>query len=137
MKLVFDCIRFAQDPEKFRQYVLENPDFESIEEDAYDVIARYTNVLKHTELSAESKLEGEKVNMCKAMDVLMAEREAVGKAEGRAELILDLLRRIGDLSEALVQHIMGERDTEVLCEWASLAVRSASIQEFEAAIYGH
>ena len=131
LRLVFDCIRFSKNKEKFHQYVLENPDFSQIEEDAYDVIARYTNVLDGKEIKLENKMEGGKINMCKAMEEIIADKQAEGRAEGRADSVLELLKGLGIVSEELIQRIMKERDTEVLRSWLKMAARAGSVQEFE------
>lgn len=56
-----------------------------MDEDAYDVIARYTKVLGEQGITAENKLEGGKVNMCKAMQELMADSKEAGKGPAGAE----------------------------------------------------
>ena len=111
--------------------MLENSEFEQLDEDAYDVISRYTNFLHREEVSMRSKREGGKIDMCQAVVDLMEESKAEGRAEGRAELILDLLKRIGQISDELFQRVMQERDVEVLCDWAALAVGAKSVAEFE------
>ncbi|MBP3701028.1 MAG: hypothetical protein J6I64_04000 [Lachnospiraceae bacterium] len=131
LKLVFDCIRFSKEKEKFYQYVIDNPAFSQLDEDTFDVIARYTNVLKREEVSMESKQKGGKINMCKAMEDLIADGRAEGRAEGRASSVVELLKELGGVSEELVQRIMGERDINVLRGWIKLAARAGSIQEFE------
>jgi hypothetical protein len=69
--------------------------------------------------------------MCQAVVDLMEESKEEGRAEGRAELILDLLKRIGQISDELFQRVMQERNVEVLCDWAALAVGAKSVAEFE------
>ena len=128
---MFDCIRYSNNRQSFQEYVLNNSEFKQLDEDAYDVISRYTNFLKRDEISAKSKGEGGKIDMCQAVTELMEESKAEGRAEGRAGLVLDLLKRIGQISDELFQRIMQERDTEVLCNWATLAVGANSVAEFE------
>lgn len=131
LRQVFDCIRYSNNRQSFQEYVLNNSEFKQLDEDAYDVISRYTNFLKRDEISAKSKREGGKIDMCQAVTELMEESKAEGRAEGRAGLVLDLLKRIGQISDELFQRIMQERDTEVLCNWATLAVGANSVAEFE------
>lgn len=131
LKLVFDCIRHAVDKERFYQNVLENEEYRRLDEDAYDVIVRYTKVLGDQEIAAENKVEGGKVNMCKAMQELMAESKAEGKAEGRCDMIIELLKELGNLPEELVRRIQQEKDLQVLIRWNRLAARVGSVQEFE------
>lgn len=130
LKLVFDCIRHAEDKERFHQNVLENEEYQWLDEDAYDVIARYTKVLGDQEIAAENKMEGGKVNMCKAMQELMADE----RAEGRCDMIIELLKELGNLPEELVHRIREEKELQVLSRWNRLAARAASIREFERAM---
>jgi len=97
-----------------------------------------TNVLDQKEITVEDKIEGEKVNMCKAMQELMADSKAAGRAEGRAEerrdMLMELLRGLGSLSDSLWERIRRECDLQVLRDWTRLAVQVESVQEFEAKI---
>ncbi len=127
LRLVFDCICFSRDKDKFHQYIVNNPEFSRLDEDAFDVIARYTNILDGREVRADSRIEGGKINMCKAMQDLKAD----WCAEGRADSILELLKDLGNVSEELIRCIMRERDIDVLRSWLKLAARAGSVQEFE------
>ena len=55
---------------------------------------------------------------------------AEGKAEGKAELILDFLEELKAVPEDLKTRIMAEQDLEKLKAWAKLAVKAASLEEF-------
>jgi len=134
LRLVFDCIRHAEDKERFYQNVLGNEEYQWLDEDAYDVIARYTKVLGDREVAVENKAEGGKVNMCKAMQELMADERAEGKAEGRCDMIIELLGELGSLSEELVHCIRQEKDMQVLSRWNRLAARVETAREFELAM---
>ena len=85
LKMVFDCIRYGEDREMFRQKILENPQYTYLDEDAYDLIARYTKLLGNKEIAMENVVEGGKVNMCKAMQELMEESRVEGFQEGIRE----------------------------------------------------
>lgn len=54
-----------------------------------------------------------------------------GRAEGRAEDIMDLLGDIGSVPEELGNRIRGQKNLETLREWLKLAARSKSVEEFE------
>ena len=58
-------------------------------------------------------------------------RRAEGRAEERAKSILELLEELGELSESLRNHILEERDLEVLRKWHKAAARAESIEDFE------
>ena len=55
---------------------------------------------------------------------------AEGKAEGKAEDIIELLEEFGTVPEELVARIMGEKDLPTLSNWIKTAVRCSSIDEF-------
>jgi len=55
---------------------------------------------------------------------------AIGKTEGKAEAILELLEELGDISESLQETIMNEKDITLLTKWHKLAAKSESIEEF-------
>ena len=55
---------------------------------------------------------------------------AEGKAEGKAELILDFLEGLKAVPEDLKTRIMAEQDLEKLKAWAKLAAKAASLEEF-------
>ena len=56
--------------------------------------------------------------------------KAEGKAEGRAESILEQLEEIGNVPEALGKEILEERDLDTLKRWAKLTLRCGSVEEF-------
>ena len=69
--------------------------------------------------------------MTDELDAQVAEGFAEGRALGRALVILDLLKDLGEVSEELQRKIMEQSDTEVLNQWLRYAARADTIQEFE------
>lgn len=111
--------------------VLETPELEHLDEDAFDVVARYADL---SEWNHDRKLirdEGGKINMCKALSEWIAEERAEGKAEGKAESIVSLLEDIDSVPGQLISRISAESNLEVLNAWLKLAAKAESIQEFE------
>ena len=53
-----------------------------------------------------------------------------GKAEGKAESILELLENLGNISEYLRTRVMAEKDLQILSKWLKLAARVDSIDAF-------
>lgn len=68
-----------------------------------------------------------KYNIIKAFE---DEREE-GKAEGKAEAIIELLELKGDVSEELRQRIKSQNDLSVLKEWLQEAAKVDSVETFE------
>ena len=56
---------------------------------------------------------------------------AIGKAEGKAEEILAFLAELGVVSEELKEHILTQKDLDMLSQWLKLAAKAKSIQEFQ------
>ncbi|MEZ3495901.1 MAG: Rpn family recombination-promoting nuclease/putative transposase [Lachnospiraceae bacterium] len=54
-----------------------------------------------------------------------------GRREGKIEDIIELLEELGELSDALRNQIMEQKDITVLSSWHKIAAKSASIEEFE------
>lgn len=54
----------------------------------------------------------------------------LGKAEGKAEDILQLLRDLGDVSEELSEKIMSEKDLDTLSRWLKMAAKAENIEQF-------
>lgn len=86
IRQVFDCIRYSEDKEQLKRMVENDPEYSEMSMDTVDVIQKYANIeLKNVEQYIVQ--EGEKVNMCKAMQDWAADERAKGKEEGREEII--------------------------------------------------
>lgn len=59
---------------------------------------------------------------------------AIGKAEAKAEDILELLEDKGVVSEELRIRIMNQKDLDILSGWHRLAARSRTVDEFKNAV---
>ena len=53
-----------------------------------------------------------------------------GKAEGKAEAVLQLLGDLGEIPDALRERILKEKDLQVLSKWLKAAAKARSISEF-------
>lgn len=58
------------------------------------------------------------------------ENYRTGKAEGKAEDILELLEECGSVSETLKEVIYSQNDLEVLKKWFKIAMRVSTVEEF-------
>lgn len=81
IKQVFDCIRYAENPEKLRELVMCDPAYQELEEDTYDVIAEYTKTAELMEVKLFGQ-EGDKVNMCGAIEKLIQDGRMEGLNQG-------------------------------------------------------
>ena len=66
------------------------------------------------------------------LELLMKDEFKAGKAEGKAEAILELLEDYGTITAELEGRISAERDLEILKKWHKLAAKADSIEQFEA-----
>ena len=120
LRQVFDFMKCAEDEEKIKELVIDNPDYMNMEMDAYDVMA----VHSHSEVLLElrEKVKEENGNMCKGLtDWGKHEREA-GREEGR--------------EEGMLYHIykMVERKKITIAEAMEDAQNGQSEEEFVAAM---
>lgn len=53
-----------------------------------------------------------------------------GKAEGKAEDIIELLLDVGTVSDDLRAHIMAEKDLKTLKEWLKIAAKAENEEAF-------
>ena len=118
LKLVLDSIRFADDKEKFRSYVLENPAFQDLDDEAYHVIQQYAHSeeLEQLEQEIQIKNQGGNVNMCRAITELIAEGREEGREEGRCDLIRAMYRK--GMTKDVISEIASVSESEldkILC----------------------
>lgn len=81
LKQVFDFIRCSKDKNKLRKLVDSDSAYLKLDEDAYDMVALYTNTRELLRLKEQNR-EGDKVNMCQAITEMLQDERAEGRAEG-------------------------------------------------------
>ena len=84
LKLVFGFLQRASEPEELTEFIEENTkEFSSLTEDAYDMIASMSETWELKELKKDVE-QTEDYDMCKAIDMMMQEREERGIKLGEA-----------------------------------------------------
>ena len=104
-------------------------------------VIRKLNEDERRELITQLK-EGDEKDMCSSFERLLNKEKAEGwkdgrakgKAEDRAEAVIELLEDLGALSDSLKTCIMEQTDLELLKKWHKAAAKAASIEEFEQAV---
>ena len=82
LKLVFGFLQRASEPEELTEFIEENTkEFSSLTEDAYDMIVSMSKTGELKELKKDVE-QTEDYDMCKAIDMMMQEREERGEARG-------------------------------------------------------
>lgn len=61
---------------------------------------------------------------------MLRDERAEGKAEGKAEFVLELLEGLGKVPEDVQVRIMNEKNLETLTKWLRLAAKADSLEEF-------
>ena len=81
LKQIFEFIKYSSDKRKLRHLVQNDPAYQELDEDAYDMAVQYTGA---TELIVVKKdyENGGKVNMCKALTEMLADERQEGIEEG-------------------------------------------------------
>ena len=83
LKLVFGFLQRASEPEEVTEFIEENTkEFSSLTEDAYDMIASMSKTGELKELKKD--VGQEDYNMCKAIDMMVADGEKRGEERGEA-----------------------------------------------------
>ena len=102
IRQVFDFIRCSKEKEQVKRLVINNPDYEEISEDAYDVMKKYANLKELKEMKRE---DGNMVNMAKGLQDWAAEEREEGKIEGITTIVRNMLN-----------HGMSDEDIMMLTE---------------------
>lgn len=118
LKQVFDCIRCADDPDKLYQLMTNDPVYQELDEETYDVIAEH---IKTVELlkTKESSMEGGKVNMCNAIAQLIQR----GRMEGVEQGIEQGIRAL--IETSIEYHSTREETQERLVEKMQISPEAA------------
>ena len=90
VKQVFDFIRCSGDRKALAELVKNDERFQSMEEDAYEVVTQYVKADELIQVKDEYRGKDGKVNMCQALKELIEE----GRAEGRSAAIRDVVIRM-------------------------------------------
>ena len=120
-------------------------------DDLNEWITWFSNVIRKLNEDERSELitqlkEGDEKDMCSSFERLLNKEKADGRAEGwkdgrekgkaedRAEAVIELLEDLGALSDSLKTCIMEQTDLELLKKWHKAAAKATSIEEFEQAV---
>lgn len=122
LKQVFDCIRCADDPDKLYQLMTNDPVYQELDEETYDVIAEH---IKTVELlkTKESSMEGGKVNMCNAIAQLIQRGRMEGLSQGIEQGIEQGIRAL--IETSIEYHSTREETQERLVEKMQISPEAA------------
>ncbi len=100
LKQVFDFIRHADNKQKLRELLNNDTAYQSMDEDAYDAAAAFANAGKLMD-KKKFHMEGGQINMCKALEEMLADERMEGMEQGLKATII-ICKDIG-LSKADTQ----------------------------------
>lgn len=111
VRQVFEFIRYSKDKKRLGELVTTDPYYKEMEEDAFDVVVRYTKAKELVQIKDYHKRDGG-INMCEALTALIEEGRAEGKAEG-----IELGKLEGENSFAiLTEQLLQQNRTEDLLQ---------------------
>lgn len=139
IRQVFDFIRYSDDTAYLKE-LLTTSEYQRLDKDAYEMIATHTNMPTLLE-PRMMQTKGGKINMCKAMDIWLAEREAKGVSQGLAQgsdetsykMLMKVIlsrfgKKAGELASPAVRHLTPDQRME-LVETAATADTFARFQD--------
>lgn len=110
LRYVLEFLHHANNKEKLQELVNNDSYYQSMDEDAYDVVANYANVKKLLGVKDEYKDVEGRVNVCTAIREMMED----SRTEGRKEVIIRQVRtklERGDSVEKIADDLVEEIDT--------------------------
>lgn len=110
VKQVFDFIRCSDDMDKLLNLVQNDEYYKEMDEDAFNVVTKYTNSKELVEVK-NNIVDGGKSDVCKAIQDLMADSREKGREEGREEGIKTLVKTLREFqvsNDEIVERIIKE-----------------------------
>jgi hypothetical protein len=92
IKEVFDFIKYSNDKNKLKELVEGREYYRHMEEDAFETAVNYANA-EELKIAKEKYGEGGKVNMCTAIQELMADSRNEGIEQGIQSCIVNMLMK--------------------------------------------
>ena len=107
IKQVFDFIRYSDDMNKLLELVENDDYFSEMDEDAFEVVTKYTNS-KELVQAKDYTIEGGKNDVCKTIQDLMADSKEKGREEGRESTLIEAAKNLLDvLSDDVISEKIG------------------------------
>lgn len=123
LQYIFGMLKCRKSKDQLVSYTNENSEyFHCVDGESYLAISELLHSEKLLKNSVKRDEMEDGVDMCKALEDLYQ--------EGRTELLLEILKDLGPVSEELQQQIMNEKNLDILKKWNKLAARAESIEEF-------
>jgi len=92
VRQVFDFIRCSEDDVALTELVKNDPYYQNMDEDAFDIAVMYTKATQLIQTKEEWR-KGGKVDMCTAITKLIADGKEEGMEEKTRSIVLNMLKR--------------------------------------------
>lgn len=90
LKQIFEFIKYSSDKKKLRRLVQNDPAYQEMDEDAYDMAVQYADATQLIDVKADYK-NGGKINMCRALTEMLQDEHATGLKEGHTAAIKSIV----------------------------------------------
>ena len=109
VRCVFDFLRYADDKKKLLELVENNPYYREMDEEAYDVVSKYTNSKELIGVK-DDQVNGGKADMCQAIKDLMEDSRIEGIEQGVEQGIeANKLANAKNLLDVLSDEVIAEK----------------------------
>ena len=107
IRYVFDFLRCCEDRDALFELVTKEDYYQNVDQDAYEVIAKYANTKGIINLETYKNSEGG-IDMCKGLRDLITDSKAEGRAEGRAEALVHTYQKLKQPKEDAINALIEE-----------------------------
>lgn len=130
LQQLFGMLKCKSDKIAMRNYIDKHKEkLSSVDAETFRLLG---NLLGNAEeFEKYQKEEHGGIDMCRAFDEIYKEEQEKGRIQGSIEILLDLLKEKGEISDKLLEKIIESTDVDVVKKWIKIAVKSLTIEEFE------
>lgn len=130
LQQLFGMLKCKSDKTAMRNYIHKHKEkLSSVDAETFRLLG---NLLGNAEeFEKYQKEENGGIDMCRAFDEIYKEEQEKGRIQGSIEILLDLLKEKGEISDKLLEKITESTDVDVVKKWIKIAAKSLTIEEFE------
>ena len=92
LRQIFNFLKYAKDKRKLKEVINIDPVYQELDEEAYDMIAACTHAARMIPIKKNYRKDG-KIDMCQAIEEMLADEREEGREEGREETLLIMIRK--------------------------------------------
>ena len=92
LKQIFNFLKYAKDKRKLKELINNDPAYQELDEEAYDMIAACAHAARLVSVKKAYRKDG-KIDMCQALDEMLADEREQGIEQGREQTLLVIIRK--------------------------------------------